>query len=309
LAQFYIWLNKNYPVSKEPYHEGVYSPTGIDEIYQLKGQIIRTLQNSASPESLAAIEEIIKAFPNADYSYTYQLSYENVQEAKFQPIDMKLIKKLYDARDSSVGFLIQSESDLLEAVIIVLYDYQKYLLDERRYNVRYLWNYCETRLKKKVKITEYYPKYEDDFSNHMAQFIKDKLEKEFQIVANREVGITPKDIPDFLIQLIKANEAPLELMVEVKCNWNKDVKTAMKKQLFEKYVVNSNSKIGLYVVAWFESDKWAKTDDNRAKQNIGFRKEGIEEAKKYFEDQAKGLRNSNDCDIRAIVIDCSLNEV
>ena len=298
LAQFYIWLNRNYPKDKEPYHEGVYSPTGIDEIYSLKWKIIGKLQYPTSPESLAAIEEIRKAFPNENYSYYYYKSYESIQEAKFQPIEIEMIKKLYNAKDSSTGFLIQTKKDLLEAVIITLSKYQEYLQNERFYNVKYLWNYSI----KSKKITDCCPKYEKDFSDHMAQFLKDKLEKEFFIVANREVIITADSIPDLLIQLAN-KETTLELMIEVKCNWHEKFEKAIFKQLL-KYVNNSNSKIGLAVAAWFESEKWTN-DNNRAKKNKCLRKKGIEHVRNLLEEHAKELSNSG-FDIRVFVVDCLL---
>ena len=296
LSQFYIWLNENYPANKEPLHEE--SPTGIDEIYFLKSKIIGVFQNSNSSESIHAIEEIIKAFPNENYSNTYNKCYENVQEALFKPIEIETIKKLYNARISSIGFLIETEKDLLRAVDEVINEYQEHLQGERWNNVRYLWS-CRKVEKKFVCC----PKYEKDFSDDMAQFIKNKLEKEYQLVANREVKISEKSIPDFLIQLVRQNEKPLELMIEVKCIWNEKLKTAIKDQLVEKYLKNSDSKIGIYVLAWFESDKWTEPDDDRVNINIRIRKKGKEEAKILLEEQA---REQNGYDIRAIVVDCSL---
>ena len=74
-------------------------------------------------------------------------------------------------------------------------------------------------------------------------------------------------------------------VVETKGCWNRELFTALEAQLFRNYMVRLQAQAGVYLVGWFQTDKWDKKDRRRSRVP----KMTIEEATQKLEHQASEL--------------------
>ena len=91
------------------------------------------------------------------------------------------------------------------------------------------------------------------------------------------------------------------VIIEVKGCWNRELNEAMRTQLVDKYLKDNRCEHGLYLVGWFNCNKW---DDNDYKKRDSPQC-GIEEAQKQFDAQAAELSQGG-VRIKALVIDTAL---
>ncbi|MCP4304530.1 MAG: hypothetical protein GY788_06565, partial [bacterium] len=137
------------------------------------------------------------------------------------------------------------------------------------------------------------PKSEGAFSDYLANRLRDALQGR-RIVVNREVEIRPRptgvgERTDLLVQAASSAEDLLQLPIEVKGCWHRDVLTAMEGQLYAQYMVDLGVDVGVYLVGWFPVDDWTDTSDrNRARQaRLGTQVELLE----VLEQQSAGLKS------------------
>jgi len=89
------------------------------------------------------------------------------------------------------------------------------------------------------------------------------------IAVLREVEIQPglsgatADIPDLLAVSVVTGSGSAELPIEVKCNWNRDVLTAIEKQLGDRYLNGPHGTTGVYIVACYGGNAWIDGDSRR----------------------------------------------
>jgi len=130
------------------------------------------------------------------------------------------------------------------------------------------------------------PKDEDHLSNYLKRYLSDDLNQQ-GIIANREVQIRKGEFTDIHVDAVRrANRGdPLDIVtviLEAKGCWNKDLKTAMRDQLRDRYLKENQCSHGLYVVGWYLSGRWTK-EDYRLAQTPKLR---LEEARQLFDAQA-----------------------
>ncbi len=115
--------------------------------------------------------------------------------------------------------------------------------------------------------------------NVMSDFIRDHLETDIAksgIVLNREVQLRPSVAPEtgertdihvdaLSFDPIRRNQDRLTVVVENKGAWNGELRSAMKTQLHGKYLAGTGVRRGVYVVGWFRSALWTRTDRRKRK--------------------------------------------
>jgi hypothetical protein len=113
------------------------------------------------------------------------------------------------------------------------------------------------------------PKREVSLSDYLKRFLDRDL-SQFAIVTNREVENVPLNRTDLLVQSINKGDpaaAPwlLQVVVEVKAAWHRDVRTAIENQLANRYLKNTDVNHGIYLVLWFDGEGWDPDDSRRGK--------------------------------------------
>lgn len=148
------------------------------------------------------------------------------------------------------------------------------------------------------------PKEEADLSAALARWLQRDL-MERGVVVGRELQIrhlTPTDIHVAAIRpaIGGAPPEPLAVIIEVKGCWNRDLTTAMRNQLVDRYLQPQDLRHGLYVVGWFLCDKWDAGDPRRAATPRGT----LENLRDRLTMQAKALEQERqNLNVRVRVLD------
>ena len=172
-----------------------------------------------------------------------------------------------------------------------------------------LWN--ETT---KGKEKFWQPKDEMNLSNCLKRFLERDL-KERGVIADREVQIRPRlgsdpaQLVDVLVRAFPFGEdgrpaPPVSVVVEIKCAWNDGVLLDMGRQLFNRYLKNSEMHFGIYAVAHFWCDAWNWENDDR--KSKGENRTPIPDLRKNLSAQAASLTSSQKM-VESMVIDARLS--
>jgi hypothetical protein len=95
----------------------------------------------------------------------------------------------------------------------------------------------------------------------------------------------------------------VSVVVEVKCAWNEGVLLDMARQLYERYLKNSEMHFGIYVVAYFYCDAWNWQRD--ARKSAGESRTAIDVLQRSLSAQAASLTSSQKL-VESLVIDARL---
>lgn len=177
------------------------------------------------------------------------------RESWIPPQPQQLLAVFKDSQNR----LVQSGENLMQVVKESLKRLQEQLHGETP-SVQFLWDRTS---QSKAK-----PKDESALSD----FVKLHLEKDLkarQIIVNREVQIHRKEKTDihvdtFVRQADTQQVDMISVIIEVKGSWNRELKTAMKTQLKDRYLQNNHCQHGLYLVGWFNCDQWDADDYRKA---------------------------------------------
>jgi hypothetical protein len=123
------------------------------------------------------------------------------------------------------------------------------------------------------------------------------------VVANREV-VVRRGRTDIHVDAVKKSADGdvydrITVIIEVKGCWHRELKKAMNTQLLGRYLVDSRSNYGLYLVGWFICDQWALELRGRTP------KWNLKEAQAFFDEQAKQCSKDGKV-IKAFVLNASL---
>lgn len=234
-----------------------------------------------------ALERIAKEFPEYPrFKYMVEEARHIEIKASWKPSTINDINHLLSNRDT---YLVKTSEQLTDAVIESLKRLNDKLHDEGS-PVQFLWN--------EMGDNKYRPKKETAFSDFVKMHLDSDL-KQRPVIFNREVGIRPPigsdegEISDIVITAInkekqKTDIDKLQVIIEVKCCWNKDLTTAMQNQLVRRYLNKNSCKHGIYLVGWFDSSQW---DDVDSRKGIS-RKKNRSKVENQLGIQAKELSQS-----------------
>jgi hypothetical protein len=135
----------------------------------------------------------------------------------------------------------------------------------------------------------YCPREETDVSGYVARHLADDL-RDQGIVVNREVQIRLGEFTDIHVDAVAPGTGTepaqvISAIIEVKGCWNRELDTAMECQLVGRYLTAHQCPNGVYLVAWFNCDRW---DSNDYRKN-GASKCSLEDARARFQKQAAAL--------------------
>lgn len=296
LADFYIWLEKLYPTDKELWIE--FGVAGTEHfVDHFKNSALNDLRDRGTPDACKAIEKIWQAFPSMTWleKILYMAKY-NTREKTWQPHQIMNLFELIKSRDNR---LVGGDSQLMDIVVESLERLEKKLHDETP-AIRDLWDRSENDTWRPVD--------ENDFSDYIKRHLDEDLTRR-GIIINREVRIHRGQKTDIHVDAVKKdgdNDAfqTIKVIIEVKGCWNRELNTAMKKQLIGQYLNNNSCRKGIYLVGWFDCKKWDEYD-NRKKSTP--RRISLSDARKKFSGQAEKLSAGKDYQIRAFVMDTALS--
>jgi hypothetical protein len=291
-ADLYIWLEQNRPHSEEKNdNDNLLNGRGFNE------KLFSHLKTRGTHSACIGLAKIASAFPEQVWlKWSLRECQSLYRRATWCPPSPQEILSLTENRDF---LLVRSGQELLDVIIASLKR-----LEQTLHGVTpmatFLWNNNR-------------PRSENDFSDYVKNHLENDLNKR-GFFANREVefrrlkqsGVGEKTdiVVDAVCQFGEQFET-VSVVIESKGCWNKDLKTAMEFQLRDRYLIDDQHRIGLYLVGWFLCDKWDGNHDQK-KATLKL-KLSIEEMQAFFDQQAADLS----CDpihIQALVLNAGLPE-
>ena len=297
LAELYFIINEKFPVEADSPLEGAH--WGND----LRTTIFNHLINKGTQQACKAIEYLIEKIPNQSRWMRWRLNEaitNTLKKTWIPPTPLQIITMLQNRHRRYV----ENEEQLLSVVIESLHRMQEYFKGELT-PVERLWNYEGSGNKRK----NFTPKDEEGLSDEIALWLRDDLSISKGIIVNREVQPKRGQKTDIYVNAVKlvtgTDEAvePLRVAIEVKGCWNRDIKSAMNSQLYQRYMKKNSISCGLYIVGWFMCELWVEDDRKRKTPKVPFK-----EFQKYLDNQAEKLReqSSDIKDLKAFCLDVSL---
>ena len=87
-------------------------------------------------------------------------------------------------------------------------------------------------------------------------------------------------------------------MIETKGCWNSELFTALEAQLLQDYMIRLRAQAGIYLVGWFDTEKWDPEDSRRARMpNMS-----TDELRTRLDQQAAGLPEG--FIVRPVILEC-----
>jgi hypothetical protein len=255
VADLFLWLMAQYPPEKdEPRKKGAHFVSKAETMPDFRNGLISVLRDRGTPEACAAIEKLTRQFPIFEWLKTVLVQARMILRRRtWRPPQPRELFALASSRELR---LVQSGDELMALVIEALHKIEARLHAEGM--CQFLWN--------KVRQGVFRPKDENAISDFVKSFLQDELER-CGVVVNREVQIRRGQETDIHVVAVTKNAAePFDqasVIVETKGCWHRDLLDAIQTQLVGRYLKDSASHHGLYLVAWFDPAKWDRTDSRQ----------------------------------------------
>jgi hypothetical protein len=271
-----------------------------DSVGYLRDGIPRYLASLGTETAVTALSELIAGHPEFGYlAYELNLAERAMRIATWSPLSLKEVLALADKPNLK---LVTSSADLCEVLVEALEKF-KASLHGAQTPVRDLWD------RQKGKDI-YRPIDENALSDVITRFLRTELGSA-GVFANREVevsrvpGAPVGQRTDILVNAVRRRSDgelfdPLAAVVETKGCWNDELFTALEGQLFRNYMIPLRAQAGIYLVGWFDTEKWDPEDSRRDRVP----KIPIDEVQAQLDRQAAALPEG--FVVRPVILECRI---
>jgi len=267
-----------------------------DDLDRMRGRLLVTLAERGADESVGLVEELHHRYPEAVPASLIGDA-KAARRSRWNALDPRHVGELCHANTARLVF---DDRGLQDAVLASLRRIQRSLREGEPPLAYQLWNSETGR-----------PEYEEWISNWLAERLQVDLTTGGRVI-NREVqaamsssGKGRAKSVDIKVTAptgkLVEEAANATVLIEVKGGWHGELRSAMKDQLAERYLLRSGHCHGIYLVLWFPLDEGFK-GDRRSRWDGGM---SFEEAEDFFREQAGGLSASGRVSVRAFVLDGS----
>lgn len=291
-ADLYLWLDEQFPPAQDnDYPSGIaHFVTPRDSVARWRDAVLPDIKERGTRAAVQALEKVLYERPDYPWlNWTIRKAREIARRNTWKPLSPDQIIELAARPDAR---LIRGPEQLLELLVESLQRLDAALQGETP-TAPLLWD--------KLTKTKYRPKDEESLSDllrwHLELDLRGRgLNLTREPVIRRGEGANRGERLDVLVDL--ENVPNTGVIIEVKGCWNKDLWTAMEKQLTGRYLEDNPGRYGLYVVGWFLCDQW----DARRKQTP---KLSPDEARVKLEAQVLQLKLP-ELRVKAYVLNASL---
>lgn len=293
----YSWMLERFPRAEDPQIEGAHSVSPREQVGHWRDRIPGAISALGTSEAVEELARLGKRHPDHPYLVRLKREAESLlQESEWIPPSPEAVIVLAD--DASRRH-VRSPNDLRRVLLSSLKRAQT-KLGGTKSTAQLLWDTRSGR-----------PKSEREVAHWVEEHLREDLIGR-GVIVDREVELKPhpkghrgKAVDLFVTAVAGAQVegSPIvSVSVELKCCWHADLDTAMRDQLVSRYLDAENSQ-GIYLVAQFDSPDWTQ-EDNRNRSRC--RRRTVEEARRFFEEQANAIGGEGLADVSAFVLDCSL---
>ncbi len=233
--------------------------SGETDMMFVRATLLQALVQRGSEAACKAIEGIADRNPEQEWWPTVLEQARRItRQATWRGVTPETLRNLASGTDRR---LVNDEAELMQVVEAALARIQLLLIGERPM-AQHLWNVVKDATTNATMRT---PKDENTFSDFVASLLTLDLGGR-GIVVNREVEIQRGQETDIYVNAITHTKAEGEfasvtVTIEVKGCWHRELKSAMKDQLVDRYLLNKKCSHGIYLVGWFYCEEW--TDEPR----------------------------------------------
>lgn len=249
LGELFIWLARQFPFEEDI--------TKRDEVASWRNSILQHLKQRGTLKGCETLQQIAQELPELDWlKWTLKEAHDIARRNTWIPPDPSHFLRL--ASDQRAR-LINNGDQLLDLLLDSLRRLEAKLQGETPAAID-LWN--------ESKKNAFKPKDENRLSDYVKRHLEDDI-KQRGIVVHREVeirrgtGSNQGERTDIYVDAFvripngKAIDF-ISAIIEVKGCWHKELYSAMKTQLVDRYLKDNQCRHGLYLVGWFNCDQWDK---------------------------------------------------
>ena len=264
----------------------------------LRDSIPRHLASRGTEAAVAALSELIARHSDIGHlAFQLNLAERAMRIATWSPLSPKEVLALADKPNLK---LVTSQADLSEVLVSALEKFAGELHGVQT-PVRSLWDRQGTK-------NVFRPVDENALSDVITRFLRAELASA-GVFANREVevsrvpGAPVGQRTDILVNAVRRRSDgelfdPIVAVIETKGCWNDELFTALQEQLFRDYMMRLNARAGIYLVGWFDTEKWDRRDSRRRRVP----KRSVDEAKAELDRQAAALPEG--FIVRPVILEC-----
>lgn len=303
VADLYLWLAAQYPRKEYPHYEGVDSDGPRDRIAWFRDDLLEKLKNRGTPEACEQVRRIARELPHLAWlKGTVQEAEAHTRRQTWKPLEPQQIIAL--AQDRQRRY-VENGRQLLGVLVESLEHLQEALQGENPAAIE-LWDN-----RGNARNPAWCPVDELRLSDWIARHLREQLSGR-GIVVNREVQIRRGQQTDIHIDAVVPGDrgqaaGAVSAIIEVKGCWNPELATAMETQLVGRYLKDNHCPNGLYLVGWFNCDRWS-AGDCRKNDTPSY---SLSEACTRFADQAERLESTAAVPglvLRSVVLNTSLGQ-
>jgi hypothetical protein len=296
VAALYVLIARLFPSNEEAERTtGFVGPR--DSVAYLRDGIPRYMADLGTEAAVAALSELVAGHPEfSNLAYYLALAERAMRIATWSPLSPKEVLVLADKPTLK---LVTSPADLYEILFAALEKFAA-ALHGAQTPVRDLWD------RQKGEDT-FQPIDENALSDIITRFLRTELGSA-GIFANREVEISRApgaplgQRTDILVNAVRRADSqsfdPIAAVVETKGCWNRELFTALEAQLFGDYMIRLHAQAGIYLVGWFDTEKWDPEDSRRNRVP----KVQIDEVRARLKQQAAALPEG--FIVRPVILEC-----
>lgn len=265
LAQLYLFVRKLFPPREdEPPPGGAYTPTLRMQAAQFRDELPRKLAAMGTEEACGLLEGIANQLPPGERIWIRWVLRDGIigmrRRAWAAPATSVVTTMVGNAESRMLG----TDDDLLALVVESLGRLEDSLQRRSNSPIDEYW-----RPQKIGKKKVFAPIAEVPAAKKIATWLEHDLDKRKGITIQREVSVQWNQRTDLEVRAVAVNDSdavPLEVTVEVKGCWHRDVMKGLVAQLQDGYLRKSGRTHGVYLVLWTECAAWNDPADSRRNQ-------------------------------------------
>lgn len=243
LIELWDLTQQRFPPSEDPIVHGAHRISHRESIGRFRDRLLPALAERGSVAAVTCLRRLAETRPdNPWFKRLAARARATLGRADWTPLrPAEIVEVLSSARR-----ILRNDDDLLQAILETLHQTQLSMRGATPM-ATFLWNHgppCK-------------PKTEDDISDYIQRDIERSVP---EIIVNREVQVMRTRLSgigrrvDLLVQVPSSADSGrvLRVVIEVKGNWNDEIKHALETQLVDRYLARWPGAAGIFLVAWFD---------------------------------------------------------
>jgi len=268
IADLFRWI-KTLGVTDESAEQGSARSRSLDRVGRLAGSLIDALVQRGTVAACQALSDLIAQLPGQREWLRACLNdaEDNLRRDSWRAPSPRDIIRLLASSESRY---VDSPDQLLGVVMESLVRMENHLQGNLP-AAEAMWNYQGSGNRRH----SFRPKDEEALSDAVTRWLRHDLQRS-RVVVNREVQPRRGQQTDVWVEAAPRNRghgdgASVNVVIEVKGQWHREVHSAMQEQLVERYLLQNRLTHGIYLVGWYLCDEWDHADQRKAqaRRNAG----------------------------------------